>query len=73
MLTQPQMYYQAATRSGETDQHFLDMISDEENPLTATDLKKLIERWPHRWSRYAGFVKLLEARDTLLSESNSCR
>lgn len=71
MLTQQQMYYQAVTRKGEADRHIMDMISGEENPLTATELKKLIERWPHRWSRYAGFVKLLEARDTLLSESNS--
>lgn len=39
---------------------FLDMINDPVNPLTNSDLKRLIERNPERYGMYSGFLGKLK-------------
>ena len=56
MKTQLQMFYDEQRKIADRDQAFMDMINDPDNPMTNTDLKCLIARWPERYSRYAGFI-----------------
>jgi hypothetical protein len=50
----------AERRLFERNQAFLDMINDPVNPLTNSDLKRLIERWPERYGMYSGFIGKLK-------------
>jgi hypothetical protein len=58
--TQLQMCRDAERRLFERNQAFLDMVSDPVNPLTNSDLKRLIERNPERYGRYSGFIGKLK-------------
>lgn len=60
MKTQLQMCRDAERRLFERNQAFLDMVSDPVNPLTNSDLKRLIERNPERYGMYSGFIGKLK-------------
>ena len=58
-MEQVQHYELARRRMAEANNHFLDMISDPDNPLTSHDLEVLIERYPSRWGRFEKFIPML--------------
>ena len=60
MKTQLRMCRDAERRLFERNQAFLDMINDPVNPLTNSDLKRLIERNPERYGTYSGFLGKLK-------------
>ena len=60
MKTQLRMCRDAERRLFERNQTFLDMINDPVNPLTNSDLKRLIERNPERYGMYSGFLGKLK-------------
>lgn len=60
MKTQLRMCRDAERRLFERNRAFLDMINDPVNPLTNSDLKRLIERWPERYGMYSGFIGKLK-------------
>ena len=54
MKTQAQMYYDAERKSAELNNAFLELVCN--NEITNEDLRKLIEKRPERYGRFAGFV-----------------
>lgn len=58
--TQLQMYYAAERKIAAGNQLFMELINHPTNPLTNTDLAKLVARWPQRWGRFAGFLGKLK-------------
>jgi Ca2+-binding EF-hand superfamily protein len=62
-LTQLQHYELARRRNAEINEHFMSMVTDKDNPLTSTDLRTMIEKYPYRWERFANFIPTLEARE----------
>jgi hypothetical protein len=40
--------------------HFADMINDPKNPLTNEDLRKLVDRFPKRWGKFAHLIGKLK-------------
>lgn len=55
-MTQEQLFRQEQRRLGERDQFFFELVNDPVNPITNSDLEQLVERFPQRWERYAGFI-----------------
>lgn len=60
MQSQKMMYESARRNLAELNLHFMEMIKDENNPLTNDDLARLIKRNPAIWRRYEGFVGKLK-------------
>lgn len=54
MKTQLQIFYEEQRKIGERDRFMMDLIRD--NDLANQQLQKLIDRWPSRYSGYAGFI-----------------
>ena len=50
--TQIQLYQEAHRRISDANNHVMEMIRDEHNPLTKDDLHKLADRFPQRWEKY---------------------
>ena len=50
------LYRQAGQKLADRNEAFLWLVN---NGLTATDLRRSIERWPERYSMYAGFLDKL--------------
>jgi hypothetical protein len=50
------LYRQAGQRLADRNEAFMWLVN---NGLTATDLRRSIERWPERYSMYAGFLDKL--------------
>lgn len=63
-MDQLQLYWLAHRRIAEENNHFLEMISDPENPLTSHDLELLIERYPSRWGRFEKFIPTLRDKES---------
>lgn len=62
-LSQMQHYELARRREAEINTHFMDMINHKENPLTSTDLRTMVEKYPTRWKRFEHFIPVLESRE----------
>ena len=58
--TQKQMYYEAERHSANLNQAFMDMVNHPTNPLTNSDLRKLIERRPDTYGRFQNFIGKLK-------------
>jgi hypothetical protein len=56
MKTQENLYWEALRKLSEIDHHVMDMINHPTNPITNSDLEKLVARFPERWGRYRGFI-----------------
>ncbi|WP_427047134.1 hypothetical protein [Halomonas casei] len=56
--TQAGMFYDAARKSSERDQLFLEMVRD---GLTKRELNENIQRRPSLWGRYKGWLNKLPA------------
>lgn len=56
MKTQDQLYTEAQQHLFDRNRAFMEMIVDPVNPMTKDDLQRLIERWPERYERFAGFL-----------------
>lgn len=54
---------QAFKNSAHVDEDFLFLLSCEDNPLTAADLERNIQRRPSLWERYSGFLGYLRGRE----------
>jgi len=54
--SQQQLYYAAVRAESERDQLFLDFVKD---GMTCDHLKKLIDRFPQRWQKYANWLPKL--------------
>lgn len=65
MLTQAQHYELARRKIAAQNAAFMDLVNCESNPMTREDLAANIARRPELWSRFAGFLESLPARDTL--------
>ena len=59
MKTQFQMFYEAHRRITDRNNAFMDLVTDESNPMTKQDLEGLIARWPEKYGMFAEFLKLL--------------
>ena len=59
MKTQFQMFYEAHRRISDRNNAFMDLVTDESNPMTKQDLERLIARWPEKYSMFAEFLKVL--------------
>lgn len=59
MLTQLQRYEIARRDLADANRAFMDLVNCKANPLTREDLARCIERRPHVWSRFAGYLKTL--------------
>ena len=70
-MEQVQHYELARRRMAEANNHFLDMISDPDNPLTSHDLEVLIERYPSRWGRFEKFIPMLRNKETAYEVLNT--
>lgn len=58
--SQLQMFYDEQRKIGEVNRHFMEMITDPDNPLTNKDLAALIERFPQWWGRFEGYLGKLK-------------
>jgi hypothetical protein len=61
--SQAHMYYDAEKMAGEVNRTFLELVNHPTNPLTREDLIANIQRRPALWSRFAGWVDKLPARE----------
>ena len=55
-LDQLQMFYAAHDRLADQNEAFLELVSHSSNPMTNDDLRKLVERHPDRYGRFAHFI-----------------
>ena len=55
-MNQKQHYEASRAKLADANKHFMELISDPVNPLTNTDLIRLVKKFPARWSRFAGFI-----------------
>lgn len=62
-MTQYQLYAKEAAKIAAQNALVMDLIRDPDNPLTSTDLYRLIERWPARYGRFRGLADTLAARE----------
>lgn len=60
MKTQKQMLVEAQQKLFDRNNALTEMINDPVNPLTNSDLKRLIERNPERYGVYSGFIGKLK-------------
>jgi hypothetical protein len=56
MKTQKEMFYTAHGKTARLNTVFMDLVNDPANPMTNEDLKKLIEKRPEVYGRFAGFI-----------------
>lgn len=61
-MNQEQYFWRAHRQVADMNAHIMEMISDSHNPLTSTDLHRLIERFPARYGRFRGLADTLAAR-----------
>lgn len=54
--SQYQLCQEALSKLSGTNAHFMEMVHHPTNPLTNEDLRRLVERFPERWGRFAGFI-----------------
>lgn len=54
-MNQKQLYYAAVRKQSERDQAMLDLLYGV-NPITDDELRKLIEKRPGVYGRYAGYL-----------------
>ena len=66
-LTQYQLYAKEAAKIAAANALVMDLIRDD-NPLTSTDLYRLIERWPARYGRFRGLADTLAAREADIND-----
>ena len=57
---QLRMFYAAHDRIAAQNEAFLELASHPTNPMTDDDLRKLIERNPERYGRFANFLGKLK-------------
>ena len=53
---QMRMFYAAHDRLAAENMAFMDLVNHPTNPMTNDDLRKLIERHPDRYGRFAHFI-----------------
>lgn len=58
--SQYQLCQEAAKKANARDVAIMEMINDPINPMTKADLKRLIEKFPERYARYAGMIDKLK-------------
>lgn len=58
MKTQLQMFYEEQRKIGDRDILFMDMVRD--GSMTNQQLQRLVDKWPHRYGGYAGFIGKLQ-------------
>jgi len=63
MKTQEQHYYDSVRNSADANDTFLELLRSE-NPITANDLHRNIQRRPELWGRFAVYLPLLEKRES---------
>ena len=63
MKTQEQHYYDSVRNSADANNTFHEIFVSE-NPITANDLRKNIQRRPALWGRFAVYLPLLEKRES---------
>jgi len=56
MKTQKEMFLGAHDNIAGLNTAFMDLVNDPANPMTNEDLRKLIERRPEVYGRFAGFI-----------------
>jgi hypothetical protein len=56
MKSQQRMFYEAQRELAALDRNFFERVNDSINPITNSDLEKLVVRYPERWARYSGFI-----------------
>jgi len=59
MKTQFQLFYEAHRRISDRNNAFMDLVTDESNPMTKQDLEGLIARWPKKYGMFVEFLKVL--------------
>lgn len=70
MMTQLQHFELARRRLAEADHTFMDIVTCPGNPMTREDLETNIQRRPHVWGRYAGWLDVLPTRDQVQETSS---
>ena len=60
---QLRMLYAAHDRIADQNEAFLELVSHPTNPMTDDDLRKLVERNPERYGRFANFLGKLADGD----------
>lgn len=53
---QRRMFYAAQEKTAAENRAFMDAVNDPANPMTNDDLRKLVERHPDRYGRFAHFI-----------------
>lgn len=56
---QKSMFFNSQERMFRENEAFMDMVNHPTNPMTKTDLERLIARNPERYSRFSGFLNTL--------------
>ena len=52
------MFYEEQRKIGDRDILFMDMVRD--GSMTNQQLQRLVDKWPHRYGGYAGFIGKLQ-------------
>lgn len=60
MQTQEQLLWQEHGRISAMNTAFMNMIRDPKNPMTDSDLAALIQKRPHVYGRFSGFLGTLD-------------
>lgn len=53
------LFYEAYRRIADRNNAFMDLVTDEPNPMTKQDLEGLISRWPEKYGMFAELLKVL--------------
>ena len=62
MPSQLHQFYVSHRKVADGNEAFLDLVNHPSNPLTREDLEALLERRPHAYSRFAGWLDKLPSR-----------
>lgn len=62
-MNQEQHFWRAHRHIADVNNHLMELIRDQHNPLTSTDLYRLIERWPERYGRFRGLADTLARQE----------
>ncbi|MDW9531927.1 hypothetical protein RWE87_13555 [Sinorhizobium meliloti] len=62
-LTQYQHFEIARRKIADANLTFMELANHPTNPMTREDLQRNIERRPHVWGRFAGFLNTLPSRE----------